>query len=58
MTRERRRPLMWLVLVLLVALLFVAGAFGGIGVVEISIWFALLAIWLGVFLTWAKPRTP
>lgn len=54
---QRRKSLLPL-LILFVGFFFL----GQIGVVELSIWLVLLAVWIGVFIVWGRggsrhPRT-
>lgn len=50
MSRSSRTTLMWVLLIVLVATLFL----GNIGTVEVLIWFGLLAAWVTAFFTWAR----
>lgn len=49
-----RQVLMWMLLIALVGLPL-TGFFGGIGVVELLVFWVLVpAAWLGIYLTWAR----
>jgi hypothetical protein len=48
---NKRRTLLWLLLIPLVGVLFLGL---GIGTIERAIWLALLVAWLVAFFTWAK----
>ncbi len=57
MERKKRRSLMWVLLVVLIALPFIIGFAGaGVGTPELGIWVVLFVAWLVAFFTWAKPN--
>jgi len=51
-----RRKNLLLVLLLLFVLLVAAGALGGVGIVELGIWLALVVVWVVAFATWGGRR--